>query len=211
MVNSRQQKNQNSLYAFLNRYFNGLVAAILLIFLGLVYLIVLGPKFSATQLAISANNDRGKNLYESSLRKLASYKAMDEVYRKIDKVDLQRFNSVLPDNYVAERLFGEIEEIVSQGGWIMGGLRIINPEETTNIQAEGEGSAATALFTPTDPKIGRYNLELTVAALDYRGLKKLLGILENNLRLLDIVSVNYSAADASATFLLNTYYYKTAL
>lgn len=208
----RNQKNQNNLNNFLNQYFNVLVAAALLVFLGLAYLLFLGPKFTATQIIIQANNDQERNLYASSLKKLASFKAMNEIYKKINASDLRRFNSVLPDNYVSERLFGEIEEMVSQGGWILSSLKISQPEEAVAGAAE-EAVAGTTPVKPAalaDKKLGRYNLELSVTAINYLGLKKMLRMFENNLRLLDVTSVSYSPSESKALIILSTYYYKTA-
>jgi len=207
MVN-RNQKNQNNLNNFLNRYFNALIAAALVLFLVLAYFLFLGPKFSATQATIQANSDQERNLYASSLKKLAGYKAMNEIYKKISPGDLQRFNSVLPDNYVPERLFGEIEEMVSQGGWLVSSLKISPVEDAPAVLAE-DGVPVKSIG-PTNKNLGRYNLELSVTALDYSGLKNLLKILESNLRLFDVMNVDYSPGESRARILLTTYYYKAA-
>lgn len=209
MTNNRQpQKNKNFVNLFLNEYFQIITAGSLLLFLVLAYFIVLEPRFSIAQEAIRTNIESEKNLYANNLRKLESYRAINEVYKKMNPEDLRRFNTVLPDNYVPERLFGEIEEIVSRGGWLVGGLKIIPPEEAIGGP---EGAASATSSIPSLPEnVSQYSVELKVSAIDYVGFQSLLRILENNLRLFDIVSVEFSPSNASAKIILTTYYYKRA-
>ncbi|MFA5184038.1 MAG: hypothetical protein WC456_00765 [Patescibacteria group bacterium] len=209
MANPRNQKNKNALNLFLRNYFPALIAAALVLFLGLAYFFFLGPKFSAAQASIRANLDSEQRLYLNSLKKLASYRSIEELYRKIDAKDLQRFNGVLPDNYVPERLFGEIEEMVAQGGWLIGSLTISAPgEDRAGDTVEGEVAAPD--LVSAGQNLGLYNINLSIASIDYAGLKKLLKIFENNLRLFDVTTVNFSPGDDSAEIVLSTYYYKIA-
>jgi len=207
--NNRQpQKNKNSVNLFLNEYFQIIIVVSLILFLALAYFIVLGPRFSIAQEAIRSNIESEKNLYANNLRKLESYRAINEVYKKMNPEDLRRFNTVLPDTYVPERLFGEIEEIVSRGGWLVGGLKIMESGEASG-GAEGAALATSSLFVLPE-NVSQYNLELKVTAIDYPGFQNLLRILESNLRLFDVTSVEFSPSNASAKIILTTYYYKRA-
>lgn len=199
---SRQpQKNKNTLNLFLNEYFQAIIVLSLILFLALAYFIFLGPRFSIAQTTIRANIDSEKTLYTNNLKKLASYKAINEIYKNIDKNDLKRFNAVLPDNYVAERLFGEIEEIVSREGGLVSDITIKIPDEA-------EAAAATSSPLTTDPNLGQYNLDITVSAINYSDFKGLLKKLESNLRLLDITNVSFTPSDSTAKITFTTYYYK---
>jgi len=207
-TNRQPQKNKNSVNLFLNEYFQIIIAVSLILFLALAYFIVLGPRFSIAQEAIRTNIENEKNLYANNLRKLESYRAINEVYKKMNPEDLRRFNTVLPDTYVPERLFGEIEEIVSRGGWLVSGLKIIAPEEALG-NSEGAALATSSIFNLPE-NVSQHSVELKVGALDYAGFQSLLRILENNLRLFDIASVEFSPSNASAKIILTTYYYKRA-
>ncbi|MFA5154956.1 MAG: hypothetical protein WC453_00830 [Patescibacteria group bacterium] len=196
MANVRNQKNKNALNLFLREYAPALMAAVLVVCLLLSYILLLAPKFAAAKAGIRANLESEQKLYLNSLRKLAVYRAIDQVYQQINPNDLQRFNGVLPDDYVPERLFGEVEEMAAQGGWLISSLTISEPK---------------ADETPPGvvrPGLGRYNLELSIASIDYSGLKKLLKIFENNLRLFDVTEVNFSPSEATADIILTTYYYQ---
>lgn len=182
-----------------------LIAGILILFLALSYFIVLQPKLSSVQDAIRSGLASQQSLAAASAKKLASYQAMNDIYKKINPADLQRFNTVLPDNYDQERLFGEIEEMLSRGGWLLNSLNISQPEEA-EVAPDGEAPELRAALT--DKRIGAYTLDLSVSAIDYAGLKNLLKIFENNLRLLDVAKVNFSPANSSAQITLTTYYYR---
>lgn len=208
MVN-QPVKNQNSLNLFLNNYFNIILAAVLILFLFFAYLVFLAPKFRATQAAISVNTEEKQLLYETTQKKLASLKIISEVYQKINPSDLQKFNSVLPDSYARERLFGELEEIISRGGWLISSVTISPEEDVAKAPAPAVGADNPAPATVlNNKKIGIVNVQLDLTAIDYQGFKNLLRLLENNLRLFDITSVEFSPDADAATVVISTYYYQ---
>jgi hypothetical protein len=201
---SHNFKNQNSRNFFLNNYFNAILAGVLILFLAVAYFAFLGPKFRATEAAILMNIEEQRRLYENQQKKLASLQAIAEVYKKISPADLVKFNSVLPDDYARERLFGELAEIVSRGGWLVTSIQIDQPAEGV------PPPTSPSIISVTDKKVGTINLSLEVMAVDYGNFKKLLRILENNLRLFDISAVEFSPSEDSATVFLTTYFYQTS-
>jgi hypothetical protein len=200
---SRPPKNQNSLNLFLNNYFNALLAAALVIFLIIAAFVLIIPKFQEIQAEVQAKIDEEQNFYASSQRKLASLQAIGRIYSKISPADLQRFNSVLPDPYAREKLFGELEETVGAGGWRLDDISI-------NSQEASAGSATGTLAEINDPRLQPVSFSLAISAIDYAGLKSLLKLLENNLRLLDITSVDFSPQNMTVGLKVITYYYQTA-
>ncbi|MFA5000442.1 MAG: hypothetical protein WC545_03730 [Patescibacteria group bacterium] len=202
----RNSKNQNALNAFLNEYFNAILAVILILFLAAAYFLFLGPKFQATKAAIERNMEEQQLLYENQQKKLNNLKSILELYKKINSGDLQRFNSVLPDEYVPEKLFGELEEVIGRAGWLLTNVRIGDPGPAYKPLSGGEADLAAAF---KDKKITSLELELSIGAVDYAGLKRLLRLLENNLRLFDIIRVDFSPSTESAAIVIRTYYYKT--
>ena len=207
---SQPEKKQNNLNLFLNDYFSIILALALILFLALAYLVFLGPKFSATQKAISANTEEKRILYEVTQKKLVSLKAVFEIYQKVNPADLQKFNSVLPDSYTRERLFGELEEIIGQGGWLLSSISI-SPEEkgakTVVSPSGGDGKSVSPVLK--NSRVGVINIQLEISAIDYPGFKELLRLLETNLRLFDVTSVNFSPSENSATVIMTTYYYQS--
>lgn len=188
------RKNNNGLNIFLNRYFNILLALALIIFLAVGYFIWLRPKFDSTFTTIQTSIAGQQKLYAQEEARLVSLRGMAELYKKIDPNDLNKFNGLLPDVYAPEQLFGELEEIISQQGLIIGSISF-SPLVETN--------------SPDLPvSVRRISVNLSVGAVDYRGLKNLLNTLETNLRLFDITNVSFSPADSAVQLKMDTYYYK---
>jgi len=209
MVNPRQ-KNYSNLMLLFNDYFSVVIIIVLILFFAGAYLLVLNPKFIATQDAIRANISSEENLYAVSQKKLAVLLDIQKVYENIKPTDLQKFNSVLPGFYPADKLFGELEEIVSTGGWLVDGISF----DVTDGKAPTDPKKVTkSILTDLSqyPGLEKINVTLSVSAINYAGLKRLLHLFENNLRLTDVTNVSFSPSDRTADLILNTYYYKEPL
>lgn len=195
---SHGQKNQNAMNLFLNNYFNIIMVLVVIIVLAIAYFIVIQPKYDATMTAISANIEQQQKLYLDQQKKLDNLKTVSDLYKKIPLADLKKFNGVLPDNYVRERLFGELEEIITQNGFILNSVSI--SQEVKKAPTD-EGAAGASV------KIGKINIQLSLSVIDYTGFKNLLRLLENNLRLFDITNLSFSPGGNTAELTLTTYYY----
>ncbi len=207
MVKQTPQNNKNSANLFLNEYFNIIVFFAMIFIFFIAYIFVIGPKFTATKNAINDNIETEKKLYAEQVKKLRDLKTIKDVYDKISPADLKKFDSVLPDKYVQERLFGEFEELVIQNGFLINSVNIINEEEG------GDGNSAkqpmpTMGVDSVSPRLGEISVDVSISAIDYAGFKSMLKNLEANLRLFNIKSVDFSEGGKTANIMLVTYYYK---
>lgn len=194
---NRNPKDKNGLNLFLNDYFNIILVVFVIVFLTVAYYVVIKPKYDTTMAAIKVNIESQQRLYAEQQKKLNNLKTIADLYKKISPSDLKKFNGVLPDAYVKERLFGEFDEIISQNGFILNSVNISKDEPKT---AE-DGSV------PVSANVGRLNLQLSISAIDYAGFKNLLRLLESNLRLFDITNLSFSPSGNTANLTLTTYYY----
>lgn len=207
----QQPKNRNSLNIFLNNYFNLIIVVVWIFVLFLAYLFILGPKFRSTTAAIQANLDQQQKIYLDQQKKLYNLKAISDLYKKISPANLQKFNGVLPDDYVKEKLFGEIDETVSQGGFLVSSIDVSKDNEVGFTEevvvaaaAAGEGVKGPVVSS----RVGKINVILGIKAVDYPGFKSLLQLFESNLRLFDVTQVSFAPSENSAQFTLTTYYYR---
>jgi hypothetical protein len=215
-MDKKTLKNHNSFTSFLYNYFNLFLLGVLILFFALAYWLLLGPKFQSTKAAIELNIAEQEKIYFNEKKKLTDLQNIVELYKKVSPTDLQKFNGVLPNDYVRERLFGELEEIVGRGGWLINSLEIIPAKESAKaapapaVDGKGELSPESAqiLFMNKPKDVGQVYLELSLGSIDYAGLKSFLRLMENNLRLFDITSVDFSPTSGVATFKLTTYYYQ---
>jgi LPS O-antigen subunit length determinant protein (WzzB/FepE family) len=178
------------------------MVGVMIIILLLSYFFIIKPKYNQTLLAIEVTAQQQQKLYADQQKKLNNLKIISDLYKKISETDLKKFNGVLPDNYVKEKLFGEFEEIINKNGYILNSVTL-DAEKASEETAE-----VTASTTPGQSgKIGKINLQLAISAVDYKGFKNLLRLLENNLRLFDVSNVSFSAGGNTTNLTLTTYYY----
>lgn len=203
--NPKNQNSFNSLYLFLNNYFNIILALVLILFLGGAYFFILLPKYNETLSVVKDSITKEKNLFDAQQKKLADLKAISSLYQKINQADLKKFNNVLSDNYVKESLFGEIEDIVNQNGFSVDSIGITRPEKDVSSGAAPQAATTTV---PINPNLGEIDISLAISKIDYAGFKNLIKIFESNLRLLDLSQVSFSASADTANLTLRTYYYK---
>lgn len=207
MVN-RGQKAHNDLNLFLKTYFSLFMLLAVIFFLALGYFLVLRPKYKTTLKTINDNFSQQEQYYRNQSEKLANLKALNEFYRKINPADLKKFNSVLPDKYDKERLFGELEEITNQNGFLIKSISLKDQDKDGGAVAPPETSGTSSPIVYS-PNLGKIDITLSLGAVDYTGFKNLLRLLENNLRLFDITMVSFAPDSESTSLVLTTYYYKS--
>lgn len=204
MINSGLAK-KNQINTFLNNYFNLFVVIFVSLLLFMAYLFLLRPKVDATTMTISENISSHEKLLEAEKNKLSSLQGAVLSYNNINKVDLDRVNTILPDDYDKEALYGEIEEIIKQNGFTPTLISITKDSEAVKTDI---GSDVKAVVVPEiSEKVGTINIDVSISAIDYAGLKNLLQVLENNLRIINVKKVTLGDKN-SASLEFSTYYYK---
>lgn len=192
----KKKRPGSGLNSFLNEYFPAVVAVLVVVFLAFAYLLFIGPKFRSTRLAIQDNINTQQQLYAEQQRKLANYKAIASLYEKISQDDLAKFGSALPEAYLKERLFGELDDIIGRSGVVITSINISEKKSDDGVP-QAEVSAVKEIL-----------VEVTIESVDYQGFKSILGDLEESLRLFDVRDVTFSLSGNSAKIILATYYYQ---
>lgn len=124
-------------------------------------------------------------------------------YNSIDPTDLDRLEKLLPDNVDNIRLILEIEKIASPYGMV---LRDVKYDTIT--KAEEEGTAVQAGEIPVDfsKEYGLWNLEFSTEG-SYTNFQNFIKDLEQNLRIVDISSIQFSSVDNTTPAKGDTYKY----
>lgn len=200
------KKNQNQLNLLLNANFNWVIIFLVVVFLAGAYLLVIKPKFDTTLLAIKDNIDQQENFYQSQKSKLADLQAAAALYRKIDEINISKVNTILPNNYAKEKLFGELEDLIAQQGLLLNSLTLNKSGEDSSGGVMAITSSA--LDMPNADKIGVVNVAMSLGAIDYAALKNLLHFLESNAQLIDIQNLSFDPGGKTAMLNFNTYYFK---
>ena len=201
----RQSINQRNI--FLNKYFNLILSFLLIIVLIFSYILIIKPKHNAARIIIKENLRNQQILFNQQQKKLDTLKIIYDTFSKISPDELTKFNSVLPYKYKQEQLFGEFEEIANKNGWILKSVNLSYPDELPAGRVVPAISQDGNFFGSLNPNVGRIDINLSFIGLDYQGLKKLLSVLETNLRLFDVSQVSFSGG-SGVDLTLTTYYYK---
>jgi len=165
----------------------------------------LRPKADEVVLSAQETIYSQQRLLQAEQARLDRLTAAVEAYSQINPVDIERVNNILPSDYDKEALFGEVEELINNQGFILTSLVI--KKDTDKVEDASVTEEEAPLLPEISENIGTIYLQLEVAAIDYAGLKNLLISLEKNLKFLEVANVSLSGDD-TASLTLVTYYYK---
>lgn len=207
--NNNNLVKKNYINNLLNTYFNLFVVIFMSFALFLSYFLLLKPKVDETTNAISENISSHEKILQAEKTKLANLQAAVLAYKSISPVDIARVNSILPDEYDKEALYGEIEEIIKQNGFIPTSITLSKEGEAAGVAVPVAADAKTTKVgaAKISDKIGVVDVSISIASIDYAGMKNLLSVLESNIRIFDIQQLSLVDGGA-ATLKFSTYYYK---
>lgn len=205
-MSDHRLKQRNSFNLFLNEHFSWLLFVGMLLVFVIAYFFFIGPKLQTTKVIIKDNIEAQERLYLEQEKKLRDLKTIQEVYSEILPADLARFDGVLPDKYLKETLFGEIEEIIIDRGFLLKSIVLTADVGMINSNDTGMPEMGGSLETG---RVGTVGADIAIGAIDYAGYKQLLTSLEANARLFDIKYVNFSESAETAEFQIVTYYFKS--
>lgn len=206
----RTEANKTSpLMQVINEHFDSLlIMAIIIVFVA-SYFLLIKPKYDTTIIAIKDNISQQEKLYSEQKSRLESLKTAAALYEEIKLKqlgDVRKVNAVLPNEYVKERLFGEMEEIINKSGFMLSSVNI-----SSEVAAKDSPNSAGAVGQTLPKGVGRLSVSVSIGAIDYAGLKNLLFTLENNNRLLDVENVSFDLGAKTASLEMYTYYFKPSL
>ncbi len=158
-------------------------AAVILLAGGLGLVKPQWERWQATAAAAAAANAAAADL-ESYEARLAQTLQRYQDTRRDSIRSVARIDALLPASSDSAALFAEFQEVVEQTGLVLVSLRI----------SPGTGDAPRATI-----------LQMSVTGGNYPALKRLLEVLERNLRLTDVVSLGFDAAVQSYTISAKVY------
>ena len=195
---------QNKINTLLNRYFNLGVIVLAVFLLLLSYLLLLRPKVDEVVLSAQETITSQQRLLSAEKIRLNRLEEAVSAYSQINPIDIERINSILPNDYDKEALFGEVEEIITNQGFI---LTSVNIKKDTDRELASNGEEEEEILPKISENLGVISLSLEISTVDYAGLKNLLISLEKNLKFLEVANVSLSDGNTVSLNLV-TYYYK---
>ena len=190
----KPNKYQTWLAIFLKRYFGLFLFLLIVLFFAISYYFLLLPRFQEAVAAISQNNSTQQRTYVAAVQKLSDLKALTDSYHKIDPSSVKKVEELLPSEYIQEQLFLELEQVIIKNGYVV-----------NSISVQKELGVSPGL---PSSDIGRVRVNISVSAVNYADFKKLLAIMESNVRLMDVDNLSFSPGGQSASFSFSTYFLK---
>lgn len=160
-----------------------------IIILVLSFLLILKPKYdriieTRQELKTKQKEFSDQKIYFDEIKKLIAN------YQKLDPSDIEKIAKVLPTEQDIAGLFVQMEAMTNESGLNLTGLDI---SEKTVPELE-------------KLQIKELDVALNLSGGDYEAFKKFLSIIESNLRLMDIISINFAPEATTYALNLKTYY-----
>jgi len=191
----------------LARYFIWVIVFFCLLVLIGGYLFFLKPKYDYISNLAVENKTNQEEEYLSREQTLEKIKSLLGSYRKVDAASIKKVNHILPAQYTKEEIFTQIESIVKRNGLILASINLEAEEQDKNSLIDWVKNNETDTSLPAEVK--RIKVSIDVVGTDYSSLKTLLGALENNLMLVDIVNLEFQPKGDSTSIIFDTYYSKS--
>ncbi|HKK54020.1 MAG TPA: hypothetical protein VJ926_00655 [Patescibacteria group bacterium] len=210
----RRARIKVKINSFFSVYFKFAILIIVLVIFFSSYVYILKPKYDTAVEAVKGNIISQERVYLLQLNKLNKFKQLVAAYNKIPTDEKDKLNNLLPPDYIKEQLFIELGYIIPQKGYNLSHLDFKKDKEMESEQ-EGqrnvntkEEKTARSFLNELPSDIGYIDANLKVSVVTYNGVRNLLKILENNLRLIDIYKVSFDPEGENLELSFVTYYLK---
>lgn len=201
VLKEKEQKTNSEAIQFVIDNFNWFLLGVFFVVFVFGIIIFIFPKYNEIAIEIKANEDRQSKEYsEKSKKDIEDLKLLISAYESISPSHIEKINKIIPPADIKEKIITEIEALVVRNGLILGAISIEPVEKDPRKKVEEK------IDLPEN--ITKYKITLKILGVNYNNLKNILRVFENNLRLLDVQSVDFSAEKNEAQIELHTYTFK---
>ncbi|NCC71661.1 hypothetical protein EOM09_08875 [bacterium] len=150
---------------------------------------------------------------------LQDYKKIIAGFSQINQEDVYRIEKMMPNRYSREDLFIEMTHFLLENNFKTDLVKVSDPLEIASIE-KNDAQGRRVVNNNTDlpgyydyvvslpAGIGSWIVEVELSDVNYQSLKQFLNIVENNLRIMDIYSLNFDPENKSVKAQIITYYKK---
>jgi len=206
-MKSDASSNKNPKIPFYSKHIKITLFLLLLVLLSLGYFLVVNPQKN--------RYNQAKNDIQSKKQEIESGQAINrkinnviKQYGSVSPLDRQRLSDVLPLGSDKSSIFVNIESIAKQAGIDVSVISVSDHQDNTTSanrdilkQADNAPSQATYQLAEAQITAGFENV-------NYISLKKLLNLIESNLRILDIQNFSFNPEESKLELNLKAYYLK---
>jgi len=205
----KEGQTRQKINVLLIEYFKWLIAFLVLVVLALGYFFLLKPEYEEVVQSAKSGQLNKEQEYLERREYLGKLKNLVAVFQSVKPSEIKKIDYILKPKDVPEELFSQVEAIVKKNGLLLKSLKIESGgEESKDSSRKVSRTTEEKTEVALPPEIGKTKATLEVLGVDYFGLKSLLVSIENNLRLMDVVNVDFSPEGNSVQLVFYTYYLK---
>ena len=196
---------------FVNKYFNIIVLAVVLLVFIFGFSFVLKPKYSKISGVIEESKRIKTERKESLQKNINTLTRYNKSYEEISSENLNKINTILPEKYASEKLFTDLEHFFVRKGYSLNSINIKDDAKLTDASATRSRRTETKLpveqaIENNSAEVGSMTISLSFQGVNYKSLKNLLALIENNLRLMDVEKISFSHESETLDLDVKTYY-----
>jgi len=186
----------------LKRYFRWTVLVVVLIFVGLGYSFLLANKISAIQTVAVSEKKQAENTLKTQKTLRDSLKVSLKKYSDIFTApNLEKINAVLPEKAEFPTILLTVQNVVASAGYSLDAIAVspVATSATTTPTLDTTQTQGIISQINTIPNLNAYDLSISITGPGgYNEFKKMIDAFEQSQQLFDVLSLNYSAVQASS-------------
>ena len=195
-----QDKILKEILEIAHRYFFFVVLIVFLIIIACGYIFLIEPKYVAVSEKVKAEEEQKTKELEELTAYVDRLRQYRNKYSSISAEDKARVDELIAGKYLPENIFAEMEKLIFSRGLILNSIDVAASQDKINSADAGNTNSGRS------SGVGETIIKLDITGVNYEGLKQLLSIMENNLRLLDVKKVDFSPEQNSAQLEVTSYY-----
>ncbi len=213
-VSGQDNKNSELLKAKINgwliSYFNYLTLALSLVIFAVGLFFLVYPQYQQIAKDSQAAQAAMQKDYEDKYNYLSAIRNLKKAYQQVAAEDKSKIDAMVPPQNDLSDIIPEIESIVLKNGAVLNSIKLKNDDVPNQPRLKAEpgnkSEPPAGIFSQLPQGVGRINIEIEMASVNYPVLKNIIKTLENNLRLLDVAKITYAVKETKVILNIYAYY-----
>jgi Tfp pilus assembly protein PilO len=183
---------------FMHKYSFLVLILLMAAVLAVGFFIILKPKYEDILLNYNTEYENKSNestILKANVAKLTQY-LID--YNSISEHEKEMVYKMVPEKDQYEMIYAEMDKLISNQNLILRKVSVSRIEDDLRNKEINE----------TAKKIGKIGVEISIEGVSYESLKRLLGVIEKNVKLMDVQKIEFNPDSFSAGIDFITYYSK---
>lgn len=218
---SSNRRIKNKINSFLNNNFQYFSFLMLFFVFWFSFNYILLPKYEKVVMTSNEVLETKKKMFIDEYRELVSYKRNIEVFEGISQDDIDKINKMIPGNIPKDDIFMEFAYFLMKNNFNIKSLKVSDPLDALSTSQPGSrrtmvapgsnleiDSRLTQITYSLPSNIGSWLIKAEISGVNYVDLKYLLDIIENNLKITDVIYLDFDPVSKTVKFDALTYYFK---